>query len=151
MADVMVEAECVPYLQFGEVQWWYFPHDWYWDSDPLYLERAHASLPFYDSYTTSTFAATYGRAMHVFVDSSESTESFPEEAEFLPGLIGAFTDPGDELCAGDSFRRAVRGAVSAGCERFHAESGDQSAGAVERGDARLFQDRELYVTPGRGI
>src|SRR3989442_3129354 len=29
------------------------------------------SLPFYDSYTTSTFSATFGRAMHVFADSRD--------------------------------------------------------------------------------
>jgi len=88
---VMVAADCVPYLQFGEVQWWYFTYDWNWDTIP-YPNRTHASLTFYDSYTTSTFAATYGRDMHVFADTSESTASFPEEAAFLPGLIGAFTD-----------------------------------------------------------
>jgi len=88
MANVMAEAECVPYLQFGEAQWWYFVQDQDW---ALNIPRTHDSLPFYDAYTTSTFEATYGRAMHVFANSSESTASFPEEAAFLPGLIGAFT------------------------------------------------------------
>jgi hypothetical protein len=86
MADVMVAAGCVPYLQFGEVQWWYFP----WDQNP---NAPHSSLPLYDSYTTSTFSAEFGRPMHVFADSSESPASFPDEAQFLPGLIWAFTSP----------------------------------------------------------
>jgi hypothetical protein len=30
--------------------------------------------------------------MHVFADSSESPAFYPDEAQFLPGLIGAFTD-----------------------------------------------------------
>jgi hypothetical protein len=85
MADVMHEAECVPYLQFGEVQWWYFP----WDQNP---STPHNSMSFYDSYTTSTFSATFGRPMHVFANTSESPALYPDEAQFLPGLIGAFTD-----------------------------------------------------------
>jgi hypothetical protein len=85
MADLMAEAGCVPYLQFGEVQWWYFV----WDQSP---QMPHSSLPFYDAYTTSTFSATFGRPMHVFLDSNESPASFPDEVQFLPGLIGAFTD-----------------------------------------------------------
>jgi hypothetical protein len=85
MADLMAEAGCVPYLQFGEVQWWYFT----WDQNQA---TPHSSLPFYDAYTTSTFSATFGRPMHVFANSSESPTSFPDEAQFLPGLIGTFTD-----------------------------------------------------------
>ena len=49
MADVMANAGVQPYLQFGEVQWWYF--------------AATSGMPFYDSYTTSTFQATYGQPM----------------------------------------------------------------------------------------
>jgi hypothetical protein len=85
MADVMAAAGCVPYLQFGEVQWWYFR----WDQNPA---TPHDSLPLYDAYTTSTFSSAFGRPMHVFADSSESPALYPDEAQFLPGLIGAFTD-----------------------------------------------------------
>src|SRR5205814_5746599 len=91
MANLMVEADCVPYLQFGEVQWWYFVTDWDWASVLLPL-RTHDSLPFYDAYTITTFAATDGRPMHVFGNSGASTASFPEEAAVLPGLIGVVTD-----------------------------------------------------------
>jgi hypothetical protein len=84
MANLMDQAGVVPYLQFGEVQWWYFT----WDQNP---QTPHDSLPFYDAYTTSTFSATYGRPMHVFANTSEDPSLFPQEAQFLPGLIGAFT------------------------------------------------------------
>ena len=85
MANLMSQAGVVPYLQFGEVQWWYFT----WDQNP---QMPHNSLPFYDAYTTSTFSATHGRPMHVFASTSEDPAPFPDEAQFLPGLIGAFTD-----------------------------------------------------------
>jgi len=85
MADIMLEAVCVPYLQFGEVQWWYFP----WDNNPAV---PHNSMPFYDAYTTSTFSATFGRPMHVFTNTGESPALYPDEAQFLPNLIGLFTD-----------------------------------------------------------
>ena len=78
MATLMSEAGQVPYLQFGEVQWWYFPDD-------------GSGMPYYDAYTTSTFAATYGRAMQVITNSNVAPASYPQEAAFLPGLIGAFT------------------------------------------------------------
>ncbi len=78
MAQVMAEAGQVPYLQFGEVQWWYFPYD-------------KSGLPFYDTYTAAQFTAQYGRAMDVIADNSAEPVDHPQEAEFLPTLIGAFT------------------------------------------------------------
>jgi len=78
LATLLDDAGQIPYLQFGEVQWWYFPDD-------------GSGMPFYDAYTTSTFAATYGHAMHVFTNSNVSPALYPDEAVFLPGLIGAFT------------------------------------------------------------
>ncbi len=85
MAGLMSEAGVVPYLQFGEVQWWYFT----WNLDQ---NTPHDSLPLYDEYTTSTFNATYGRAMHVFASTSENPALYADESQFLPGLIGAFTN-----------------------------------------------------------
>jgi hypothetical protein len=78
LATLMHDAGQTPYLQFGEVQWWYFPDD-------------GSGMPYYDAYTTSTFAATYSRAMQVFTNSNVSPLACPQEAQFLPGLIGAFT------------------------------------------------------------
>jgi len=78
LATLMQDAGQTPYLQFGEVQWWYFPDD-------------GSGMPYYDAYTTSTFAATYGRAMQVFTNSNVQPSAYPQESQFLPGLIGAFT------------------------------------------------------------
>src|SRR5208282_2246279 len=44
MADLMAGAGIVPYLQFGEVQWWYFP-------GPTATVTTETGLPLYDSYT----------------------------------------------------------------------------------------------------
>jgi hypothetical protein len=78
LAQLLSDAGQTPYLQFGEVQWWYSPDD-------------GSGMPYYDAYTTSTFAATYGRPMQVFTNSSVSPALYPDEAHFLPGLIGTFT------------------------------------------------------------
>jgi hypothetical protein len=78
MATLMNAAGLIPYLQFGEVQWWYFPDD-------------GSGMPFYDAYTTSSFQTQYGRAMTVITSNSVDPSTVPQEAAFLPGLIGAFT------------------------------------------------------------
>ena len=39
LATLMQDAGQTPYLQFGEVQWWYFPDD-------------GSGMPYYDAYTT---------------------------------------------------------------------------------------------------
>jgi len=90
MAALMANAGQVPYLQFGEVQWWYFP--WSWDASlavPAWVDAV--SMPYYDAYTQSLFQQRYGRPMHVFVNNQESPAAHPEECEFLAGLIGQFT------------------------------------------------------------
>ncbi len=78
MATVLQEAGQQPFLQFGEVQWWYFPYD-------------GSGLPFSDDYTKSAFRAVYGRDPDVISDGSVLPSLHPEEAAFLPTLIGAFT------------------------------------------------------------
>lgn len=79
MATIQSNAGLVPYLQFGEVQWWYFPDD-------------GSGMPFYDAYTTATFQAQYGRAMSVIASGSVDPTTVADEAAFLPTLIGEFTD-----------------------------------------------------------
>jgi hypothetical protein len=79
MAGIQAAAGLVPYLQFGEVQWWYFPDD-------------GSGMPFYDAYTMATFSARYGHGMHVITSNTTDPATVPEEAEFLPSLIGAFTN-----------------------------------------------------------
>jgi hypothetical protein len=90
MANLMAVAGVQPYLQFGEVQWWYFcpptdPADGNWTPIP------NGGMPFYDTYTTATFQSQYGRPMHVFTDPSNDPAPYPQESVFLPGLIGQFT------------------------------------------------------------
>jgi hypothetical protein len=78
MADLMANAGIQPYLQFGEVQWWYF--------------AAASGMPFYDSYTTSTFQSRYGRPMAIIPNQNADPAAYPSECAFLAELIGAFTD-----------------------------------------------------------
>ena len=77
MAALQVAAGLVPYVQFGEVQWWYFPNT--------------SGMPFYDAYTTSTFQTTFGHPMSVITSNTVNPALVPNEASFLPGLIGNFT------------------------------------------------------------
>ena len=90
MATVMAAAGVQPYLQFGEVQWWYFcpPTD---PANGNWTPLANGGMPFYDAYTTATFQSQYGRPMQVFNDPSNDPTPYPEESAFLPGLIGEFT------------------------------------------------------------
>ncbi len=78
MAQVMGEAGVRTYLQFGEVQWWYF---------------ADASgMPFYDDYTLSQFQVKYGRALAVIPSQDSDPAQYPDECAFLRKLVGDFTD-----------------------------------------------------------
>ncbi|HXN50225.1 MAG TPA: hypothetical protein VN893_26485 [Bryobacteraceae bacterium] len=78
IAQLQTDAGLRPYLQFGEVQWWYFRDN-------------RSGMPFYDAYTTGTFLAQYGRAMQTILDNTVSPADYPQETQFLPTLIGAFT------------------------------------------------------------
>jgi hypothetical protein len=78
MAGIMSAAGLVPYLQFGEVQWWY--------------NASAAGMPFYDAYTQNAFQAATGRAMGLITSQNASPADFPGECGFLPTLIGAFTN-----------------------------------------------------------
>lgn len=84
MADIMAEVDLVPYLQLGEVQWWYF-------GGPFGISMG-VSLPYYDAYTLATFEARYGFPMRVIPNQYVDPEDYPEEAEHLPNLIGEFCD-----------------------------------------------------------
>ncbi len=79
MAQAQQAAGCRPYLQFGEVQWWYFPHD-------------GSGMPFYDTYTKDTFRSAYGREIQTIQGNDADPAQYADEAQFLPQLIGAFTD-----------------------------------------------------------
>jgi hypothetical protein len=77
MAGVMANAGVTPYLQFGEVQWWYF--------------AAASGMPFYDAYTESAFQTAYGRPLGIIATQNANPAAFPDECAFLPTLIGQFT------------------------------------------------------------
>jgi hypothetical protein len=78
MANLMSAAGLVPYLQFGEVQWWY--------------NASPAGMPFYDAYTQSAFQTAFGRPMGIIPSQNAQPADFPDECAFLPTLIGAFTN-----------------------------------------------------------
>ena len=78
MADVMTAAGVRPYLQFGEVQWWYF--------------AAASGMPFYDAYTSDGFRTAHGRPMAIIASEHADPSQFPDECGYLPTLIGAFTN-----------------------------------------------------------
>jgi hypothetical protein len=77
MAALQAAAGMVPYLQSGEVQWWYFP--------------GTAGMPYYDAYTTQQFTATYGSSMGIISDGAVPVAQFPHEASLLQKLLGDFT------------------------------------------------------------
>ena len=87
MATIQASAGMVPFLQFGEVQWWYFTSD----NLPTPVHDYHG-MPFYDAYTTSQFLSEHGYALPVFSTNSSNPASFSTEVAFLSGLVGAFTD-----------------------------------------------------------
>ena len=84
MAGLMVQAGVAPYLQFGEVQWWYFP-------GPTATVVTESGMPFYDGYTTGTFQATYGRPMAMIANQYADIGQLTQECGFLSRLIGEFT------------------------------------------------------------
>ncbi|MBV9268302.1 MAG: hypothetical protein JO061_19190, partial [Acidobacteriaceae bacterium] len=78
IANLQVSAGLTPYLQSGEVQWWYFP-------------KQSVGMPFYDAYTQAQFQAQYGRAMQVITDNTVDPATYSDESAFLPSLIGKYT------------------------------------------------------------
>ena len=83
MAALQDDAGVPVYLQFGEVQWWYFPK-------PVGELESPIGMTFYDDYSTTEFQNRYSHDMHVFLSNDDSPDSYPDEAEFLPGLIGEY-------------------------------------------------------------
>ncbi|MDQ2946750.1 MAG: hypothetical protein M3Y27_12525, partial [Acidobacteriota bacterium] len=82
MAGLQAAAGMKPYLQSGEVQWWYFPRR---------VSNQLVGMPFYDFYTQQQFQAQYGSAMPVIVDNTVDPSQYPQECAFLPELIGSYT------------------------------------------------------------
>lgn len=79
MAELQASAGLTPYLQSGEVQWWYFP-------------KAAAGMPYYDAYTKQQFASSNnGETMRQIFTSDASVAEYQKEAELLQNLLGNFT------------------------------------------------------------
>jgi hypothetical protein len=83
MAAIQAAAGLVPYLQFGEVQWWYFPNDG--------LGTNFSGMPFYDAWNLATFAALYGHPLATITLNTVDPAAYPDEAAYLPTVIGNFT------------------------------------------------------------
>jgi hypothetical protein len=89
MAGIQAAAGLTPFLQFGEVQWWYFPNNGFFPTDPQYV--AFSGMPFYDSWTRAQFLAEYGRAMTTFTTNTVDPTAYPDEVAFLQTVLGNFT------------------------------------------------------------
>ena len=85
MAGLQAAAGLTPFLQFGEVQWWYFPRS-------TATGHLFASMPFYDAWNQSQFLAEFGFAMPVITTNTVNPASYPDEVSYLPGVIGNFTN-----------------------------------------------------------
>jgi hypothetical protein len=77
LAALQTSAGLQPYLQFGEVQWWYFPN--------------RAGMPFYDAYTQQQFQSKYGVPIQTIPSNTSDPSAYPKEMVFLPQLIGDYT------------------------------------------------------------
>lgn len=88
MATLQQNAGLNPYLQSGEVQWWYFQKQ---TTDPTTGATENVGMPFYDDYTKQQFQATYGVPMQVILSNDVDPSTYPNETAFLPTLIGAYT------------------------------------------------------------
>ena len=89
-AAIHAAAGLTPFLQFGEVQWWYFPHNGYPAGHPLRVD--YSGMPFYDAWTQIEFQAQYGHAMATIGTNTVNPASYPEETAFLPTVLGNFTN-----------------------------------------------------------
>ena len=83
MAGIQASAGLQPFLQFGEVQWWYFPNDG--------VGGPFSGMPFYDAWNQSQFLAAYGHAMATITSNTADPASYPDEVAYLPAVIGNFT------------------------------------------------------------
>ena len=77
MAALMSECGLAPYLQFGEVQWWYF--------------ASKAGMPFYDAASCDGFAAAFGRPLSVISSENADPNMYRDECAYLSRMIGEFT------------------------------------------------------------
>jgi hypothetical protein len=84
VAGIQAAAGLQPFLQFGEVQWWYFPNDG--------MGTSFSGMPFYDAWNQSQFQAQYGHAMAVITANTVDPASYPDEVAYLSAVISNFTN-----------------------------------------------------------
>jgi hypothetical protein len=84
MAGIQAASGLQPFLQFGEVQWWYFPNDG--------LGTNFSGMPFYDAWNQSHFQAQYGHPMAVITTNTVDPANYPDEVAYLPTVIGDFSN-----------------------------------------------------------
>jgi hypothetical protein len=89
MAAIQAAAGLTPFLQFGEVQWWYFPNNGFFSTDPAYV--AFSGMPFYDAWAQAQFLAAYGRPMTTFTTNTVNPAAYADEIAFLQSVLGNFT------------------------------------------------------------
>jgi hypothetical protein len=89
LAAIQANAGLQPYLQFGEVQWWYFPSNGFRPADPGYMD--YHGMGFYDAWSTAQFQGQYGRPMAQITTNTVNPASFPDETAFLATTLGNFT------------------------------------------------------------
>jgi len=89
MAAIQAAAGLTPFLQFGEVQWWYFPNNGFLPTEAGYV--AFSGMPFYDAWTQAQFLAEFGRAMTTFTTNTVDPTAYPDEILFLQTVLGNFT------------------------------------------------------------
>jgi hypothetical protein len=56
------------------------------------LRRRRVESAIYDDYTLAQFSAAYGRPLGLIATNTTDPAAFPQEAVFLPTLIGSFTN-----------------------------------------------------------
>src|ERR1019366_2490184 len=83
MAGIQVAAGLTPFLQFGEVQWWYFPNDG--------LGTNFSVMPFYDAWNRATFETQYGHPLAAITQNTVDPAAYPDEVAYLTTVIGNFT------------------------------------------------------------
>jgi hypothetical protein len=89
VAAIQAAAGLTPFLQFGEVQWWYFPNNGFLPTETGYV--AFSGMPFYDAWSQAQFLAEYGRAMTTFTTNTVDPTAYPDEILFLQTVLGNFT------------------------------------------------------------
>jgi hypothetical protein len=88
IAAMQAAAGLQPFLQFGEVQWWYFPNNGE-PSGPAFVD--YHGMPFYDAWTISQFQAQYGHPMAQITTNTVNPAAYPNEVAFLAFVLGNFT------------------------------------------------------------